>query len=44
MPNSVAAWQAFRDSWSKSVIFGNGDPNQALHQVAVKINGLVDHA
>lgn len=44
VPNSVAAWQAFRDSWSKSVIFGGGDPNAALHQVATKINGLVDHA
>jgi multiple sugar transport system substrate-binding protein len=44
VPNSVAAWQAFRDSWSKSVIFGGGDPAQALHQVAGKINGLVDHA
>lgn len=44
MPNSVAAWQAFRDSWTKSVIFGSGDPNQALHQVALKINGLVQHS
>ncbi len=43
VPNSVAAWQAFRDSWSKSVIFGGGDPNQALHTVAGKINGLVAH-
>ena len=44
VPNSVAVWQAFRDSWSKSVIFGGGDPNQALHQVATKINGLVKHS
>jgi multiple sugar transport system substrate-binding protein len=44
VPNSVAAWQAFRDAWSKSIIFGGTDPNQALHQAAVKINGLVDHA
>jgi multiple sugar transport system substrate-binding protein len=43
VPNSVAAWQAFRDSWTRSVISGNGDPNQALHQVAQKINGLVAH-
>ncbi len=44
VPNSVAAWQAFRDSWSKSVIFGGGDPNQALHATAQKINGLVKHS
>ncbi len=44
VPNSVAAWQAFRDSWSKSVIFGGGDPNAALHQTAQKINGLVKHS
>jgi multiple sugar transport system substrate-binding protein len=44
VPNSVAAWQAFRDSWSKSVIFGGGDPNPALHQTALKINGLVKHS
>lgn len=43
VPNSVAAWQAFRDSWTKSVIFGGADPNQALHQVAGKVNTLVEH-
>ncbi|MDN3351585.1 extracellular solute-binding protein [Actinomadura sp. DC4] len=43
VPNSVAAWQAFRDSWTKSVVFGGADPNQALHQVAGKIDGLVEH-
>jgi multiple sugar transport system substrate-binding protein len=43
VPNSVAAWQAFRDSWTRSVIFGGTDPSQALHQAAGKINGLVEH-
>jgi multiple sugar transport system substrate-binding protein len=37
----VEVWQAFRDSWSKSVIFGKEDPNKALSDTATKINGLV---
>jgi multiple sugar transport system substrate-binding protein len=41
VPASVEMWQAFRDAWSNSVIFGKQDPNQALSQVATKINNLV---
>jgi multiple sugar transport system substrate-binding protein len=41
VPNSVEVWQAFRDAWSKSVIFGKEDPNQALSGAASKINDLV---
>jgi multiple sugar transport system substrate-binding protein len=39
--NSVEVWQVFRDAWSKSVIFGKQDPNQALADAATKINDLV---
>jgi multiple sugar transport system substrate-binding protein len=38
--NSVAIWQAFRDAYSKSVIFGKQDPTAALNQAAQKIDGL----
>jgi len=41
IPQSVEVWQAFRDSWSKSVIFAKEDPNKALSDAATKINGLV---
>ena len=40
IPQSVEVWQAFRDSWSKSVIFAKEDPNKALGDAATKINGL----
>jgi multiple sugar transport system substrate-binding protein len=40
VPNSVEIWQTFRDAWSKSVIFGQQDPNQALAGAASKINQL----
>ena len=39
--NSIEIWQAFRDAWSKSVIFGKQDPNEALSGAAAKINQLV---
>ncbi len=39
--NSVEVWQTFRDAWSKSVIFGEEDPNAALSGAATKINDLV---
>ena len=39
--NSVEIWQTFRDAWTKSVIFGKEDPNQALTDAATKINQLV---
>ena len=38
---SVEAWQAFRDAWTNSVIFGKEDPNKALAGAAAKINDLV---
>ena len=41
VPTSVEVWQTFRDAWSKSVIFGEEDPNQALSGAATKINDLV---
>ena len=40
VPNSIEIWQTFRDAWTKSVIFGQGDPNQALSGAASKINHL----
>jgi len=39
--NSVAAWQAFRDSWTKAVISGEGDVADAFDAAAEKINGLI---
>jgi multiple sugar transport system substrate-binding protein len=41
VPNSIQAWQTFRDAWSKSVIFGQESPNKALAAAATKINQLV---
>ena len=41
VPGSVEVWQAFRDAWSNSVIFGKADPNRALSDAASKINDLV---
>jgi multiple sugar transport system substrate-binding protein len=41
VPASVEMWQAFRDAWSKSVIFGKEAPDKALSEAAAKINGLV---
>jgi multiple sugar transport system substrate-binding protein len=41
VPNSVEIWQAFRDGWSASVIFGEQSPRQALAAAAKKINELV---
>jgi multiple sugar transport system substrate-binding protein len=40
MPNSVAAWQAFRDAYLKSVVFDKQDVNAALGGAAEKIDGL----
>lgn len=39
--NSVAAWQAFRDAWTKSVISGEGDVADAFDAAADKINDLI---
>jgi multiple sugar transport system substrate-binding protein len=41
VPASVEMWQAFRDAWSNSVIFGKEDPNKSLTAAAAKINDLV---
>ena len=38
--SSVEIWQAFRDSWSSSVIFGKTDVDSSLSEVAKKINDL----
>ena len=40
VPNSVEIWQAFRDAWSTSVIFGQESPRQGLASAASKINQL----
>jgi multiple sugar transport system substrate-binding protein len=39
-PNTVAMLQAFRDAWSKSVIFGKQDPKSALDGAATKIDTI----
>lgn len=39
--NSVEVWQDFRDAYSKSVIFGEGDVKKSLTDAATKINQLV---
>jgi multiple sugar transport system substrate-binding protein len=39
-PNTVAMLQAFRDAWSKSVIFGKQDVKAALDGAATKINTI----
>jgi multiple sugar transport system substrate-binding protein len=40
VPNSIEIWQTFRDAWSKSVIFAQQDPTQALAGAATKIDQL----
>lgn len=39
-PNTVQIMQAFRDAWSKSVIFGDGDVHTALDDAAKKIDQI----
>lgn len=39
--NSIRVWQAFRDAYSESVIFGDSDPEEALTAAAEEINALV---
>src|ERR1039457_5165710 len=41
VPNSIEAWQVFRDAWSKSVIFGQESPDTALAAASAQINKLV---
>ncbi|MEQ7123132.1 sugar ABC transporter substrate-binding protein [Actinopolymorpha sp. B11F2] len=38
--NSIEIWQAFRDAYSRSVIFGKQPVDAELDQVATKIDGL----
>jgi multiple sugar transport system substrate-binding protein len=40
VPNSVEIWQAFRDGYSKSVIFGEGDVSSFLSDTASTITDL----
>jgi multiple sugar transport system substrate-binding protein len=40
VPNSVEIWQAFRDGYSKSVIFGEGDVSSFLSDTASQIDEL----
>jgi multiple sugar transport system substrate-binding protein len=40
VPNSIAIWQAFRDAYSNSVIFGKADPDTALTEAAAKVDEL----
>ena len=39
-PNTVQMLQTFRDAWSQSVIFGEGDVHDALDEAAAEINDL----
>lgn len=39
-PNTVQILQTFRDAWSKSVIFGEGDVRSALDDAAAKIDTI----
>jgi multiple sugar transport system substrate-binding protein len=40
VPNSVAIWQAFRDAYTQSVIFGKQPVNDALSGAESKVNQL----
>ncbi len=40
VPNSIAIWQALRDAYSNSVIFGKADPATALSDAAAKVDQL----
>jgi multiple sugar transport system substrate-binding protein len=40
VPNSIAIWQAVRDAYSNSVIFGKADPAQAMQDAATKVDQL----
>ncbi|MGW0296985.1 extracellular solute-binding protein [Streptomyces anthocyanicus] len=42
VPGSVDIWQAFRDEWTKSVVFGDESTDAALRKAADKITKLVD--
>ena len=40
MPNSIEIWQTFRDAYTKSVIFGEGDPAHRAADAAAEIDQL----
>ena len=40
VPNSIAVWQAFRDSYSSSVIFGKTPVDASLTSAATKVTAL----
>lgn len=42
VPNSVAIWQAFRDTYSRAVIFGEQDVADALSSASDEINTLAN--
>lgn len=41
IPNSVEAWQAFRDEYSASVIFAKESTSEFLKKAAEKIDGII---
>ncbi|GIF17015.1 extracellular solute-binding protein [Actinoplanes teichomyceticus] len=41
VPDSVEVWQAFRDAWTNSVIFGRADPAKALTDASTQIDELL---
>ncbi|MEU0446054.1 extracellular solute-binding protein [Streptomyces tendae] len=42
VPGSVDIWQAFRDAWTKSVVFGDESTDTALCKASDKITKLLD--
>lgn len=42
VPGSVDIWQAFRDEWTKSVIFGDESTDTGLRKASDKITKLLD--
>jgi multiple sugar transport system substrate-binding protein len=40
-PHTVEVLQTFRDAWTKAVISGEGDLQQALNDAADKVNGVI---
>ncbi|MFE9367677.1 extracellular solute-binding protein [Streptomyces sp. NPDC006978] len=42
VPGSVDVWQAFRDEWTKSVVFGEEPTGTALRRASAKMSTLLD--
>jgi multiple sugar transport system substrate-binding protein len=38
---SIDIWQAFRDAWTRSVVFGRQSPSSALHDAAAKTSKIL---